>query len=171
MTKLPLLIIGFIISHISFCQTNFTSPKYGYTFLIPEGWYIKDKIYNPDVDAKVIDGKGNSFIITAKIFDTPAKETTKDGFDELTNEEIENQFNGIYGNCEVVKRGTILIGGREFYYIHITVPLTENSKVYHKLFYYSQGYRTYTIDACSISNQVNETAPYFSLMITTFKFQ
>lgn len=169
-TRLPILTIGFIVSHSSLCQTNFTSNKYSYTFSLPEGWYIKDKIYSTDVDAKAIDGKGNSFVVAIKTFDTPAKETTTQQFDGLTNEAIENQFNGIYGNCEVVKRGTIFIGGREFYYIHITAPLTENLKVYHKLFYYSQSYQTYTIDACSISNQVNETAQYFSLMITSFKF-
>lgn len=60
-----------------FSQTKFTSSKYNYSFIIPDGWHVKDKIFNPDVDAKIVDGKGNSFIVSIKTFPTATKLTIK----------------------------------------------------------------------------------------------
>ncbi len=34
-------------------QTKFVSTRYNYSLVIPEGWYSKDKIYNPDVMQKL----------------------------------------------------------------------------------------------------------------------
>jgi hypothetical protein len=73
--KLLILLVLFPITNFS--QTKFTSSKYNYSFIIPDDWYVKDKIYNPDVDAKIVDGKGNSFIVSIKTFPTPTKLTIK----------------------------------------------------------------------------------------------
>ncbi len=56
-----LLFLLVLLPVTNFSQTKFTSAKYNYSFIIPDGWHVKDKIFNPDVDAKIVDGKGNSF--------------------------------------------------------------------------------------------------------------
>ena len=58
-----LLFFLVLIPITNFSQTKFTSSKYNYSFIIPDGWHVKEKIFNPDVDAKIVDGKGNSFIV------------------------------------------------------------------------------------------------------------
>lgn len=57
--KLLFLLVLFPITN--FGQTKFTSAKYNYSFIIPDGWHVKDKIFNPDVDAKIVDGKETHF--------------------------------------------------------------------------------------------------------------
>ena len=170
MKKSCLIILILSIPLCSFTQSAFKSPKFSYSYLIPEGWHIKDKIYHQSVDSKAVDDKGNSFVVTVIEFPTPSKRTAKQEYEGMTNEQLENEFNGIYGDTKVIKRGTILIGGKEFYYIHFTTPFKDNLTLYHKMFSYNESYRTYSIDACAISNQVIETTPYFSVMLTSFKF-
>lgn len=99
-------------------QTKFTSSTYNYSFIIPDGWHVKDKIYNPDVDAKIVDGKGNSFIVSIKTFPTSTKLTIKQQMTPLSTEEHEEQFNAVYGSAQIVKRGTYSIDLKEFYYLH-----------------------------------------------------
>ena len=86
-----------------FSQTKFTSTKYNYSFIIPDGWHVKDKIFNPDVDAKIVDGKGNSFIVSIKTFPTATKLTAKQQMESTTNQEMEEQFNAVYGTAKVIK--------------------------------------------------------------------
>ena len=54
-------VILLFISFNVFSQTKFTSTKYNYSFIFPDGWHVKDKIFNPDVDAKIVDGKETHF--------------------------------------------------------------------------------------------------------------
>ena len=102
--KLLILLILFPITNFS--QTKFTSSKYNYSFIIPEGWHVKDKIFNPDVDAKIVDGKGNSFIVSIKTFPTATKLTAKQQMESTTNQEMEEQFNAVYGTAKVIKRSS-----------------------------------------------------------------
>lgn len=166
--KLLILLVLFPITNFS--QTKFTSSKYNYSFIIPDGWYVKDKIYNPDVDAKIVDGKGNSFIVSIKTFPTATKLTAKQQMESTTNQEMEEQFNAVYGTAKVVKRGSVFVGLKECYYIHLLTPFQDGLQLYHKEFYYSEGYRILTIDACSIETYLDETTPAFAIMIDTFKF-
>jgi hypothetical protein len=77
----------------NFSQTKFTSTKYNYSFIIPDGWHVKDKIFNPDVDAKIVDGKGNSFIVSIKTFPTSTNLTATQQMESTSNQEMEEQFN------------------------------------------------------------------------------
>lgn len=165
-----LLILLVLIPITNFSQTKFTSSKYNYSFIIPDGWHVKDKIYNPDVDAKIVDGKGNSFIVSIKTFPTATKLTSKQQIESITNQEMEEQFNAVYGTAKVIKRGSVFVGLKECYYIHLLTPFQDGLQLYHKQFIYSEGYRILSIDACSIETYLDETTPAFALMIDTFKF-
>jgi hypothetical protein len=166
--KLLILLVLFPITNFS--QTKFTSSKYNYSFIIPDGWYVKDKIYNPDVDAKIVDGKGNSFIVSIKTFPTPTKLTIKQQMAPITTQELEEQFNAVYGTARIVKRGNFIIDLKEFYYLHMLTPFESGLQLYHKQFAYSYGNRVLTIDACSIETYLDETTPAFAIMLDTFKF-
>ena len=168
MFKLYILLLLTSLNVIS--QTKFTSAKYNYSFIIPDGWHVKDKIFNPEVDAKIVDGKGNSFIVSIKTFPTSTKLTVKQQMESTTNQEMEEQFNAVYGTAKVIKRGSVFVGLKECYYIHLLTPFQDGLQLYHKNFYYSVGYRILSIDACSIETYLDETTPAFALMIDTFKF-
>ena len=158
-----------LIPITNFSQTKFTSSKFNYSFIIPDGWHVKDKIYNPDVDAKIVDGKGNSFIVSIKTFPTPTKLTIKQQMAPITTQELEEQFNAVYGTARIVKRGTFIIDLKEFYYLHMLTPFENGLQLYHKQFAYSYGNRVFTIDACSIETYLDETTPAFAIMLDTFK--
>lgn len=131
---------------------------------------MKDKIFNPDVDAKIVDGKGNSFIVSIKTFPTATKLTATQQMESTTNQEMEEQFNAVYGNAKIVKRGSVLVDLKECYYFHLLTPFKDGLQFYHKQFIYSEGYRILSIDASSIETYLDETTPAFALMIDTFKF-
>ncbi len=164
-----LLFLLVLLPVTNFSQTKFTSSKYNYSFIIPEGWHVKDKIFNPDVDAKIVDGKGNSFIVSIKTFPTATKLTAKQQMESTTNQEMEEQFNAVYGTARIVKRGAFIIDLKEFYYLHMLTPFENGLQLYHKQFAYSYGNRVLTIDACSIETFLDETTPAFAIMLDTFK--
>lgn len=151
-------------------QTKFESRKYNYSFIYPEGWSRKDQIYDPSVDAKIVDGRGNSFIVSIKSFPTYSSQSAKEQMESLSNQELKEQFDAVSGETEIVKRGTVYVGEKEFYYIHILTPYFDGYKLYHKMFYYSEGNKVMAIDACSIESYKDETSPAFGIMISTFEF-
>lgn len=152
-----------------FGQTKFTSSKYNYTFIIPDGWHVKDKIYNPDVDAKIVDGQGNSFIVTVLTFPSNEDEISIELMESLSDAEIKEQLDGLYTNAQLVKRGRIYIGFKPFYYTHFYVPFQNGLRLYHKTFFYIEGNKALCIDACSIETYTNQTTPAFAIMADTFK--
>jgi len=166
--KLLFLFVFFPIT--IFGQTKLTSTHYNYSFIIPDGWYAKDKIYNPNVDSKIVDGKGNSFIVAIQKFPTSTKLTATQLMSGYTNEELEEQFNAVYGKTKVVKRGTVFVGLKEFYYIHLLTPFQDGFQLYHKQFLYYEGSKMLSLDACSIETYLDETTPVFAIIIDTFKF-
>jgi hypothetical protein len=168
MFKLYILLL--LTSLNVFTQIKFTSTKYNYSFIIPDGWHVKDKIFNPDVDAKIVDGKGNSFIVSIKTFPTSTNLTAKQQMESTSNKELEEQFDALYGTTKVIKRGSVVVGLKECYYIHLLTPFQNGLQLYHKQFMYSEGYRVLSIDACSIETYLDETTPAFAIMIDTFKF-
>lgn len=165
-----ILLLLLAVTTNTFSQTKFTSTKYNYSFIMPDGWHSKDKIYNPDVDAKIVDGKGNSFIVTVVKFPTSTNLSATEQMESVTNEELKEQFDAIYINTQIVKRGSVIIGLKEFYYIHLLTPFQNGIKLYHKQFLYSEGNKMMCIDACSIETFLNETTPGFAIMVETFKF-
>ena len=87
----------------------------------------------------------------------------------ITTQELEEQFNAVYGTARIVKRGTFIIDLKEFYYLHMLTPFENGLQLYHKQFAYSFGNRVLTIDACSIETYLDETTPAFAIMLDTFK--
>ncbi len=166
--KLFILLVMLPMSMLG--QTKFTSKKYNYSFVIPKGWHQKDQIINPDVDAKIVDGKGNSFIVTVNTFQTATDLNARQQFEELSDQEMEEQFNALYSNAKIVKRGIINIAQTEFYYLHLFTSYSNGVNLYHKLFFYSEGYKMLTIDAASFESDIDKTTSYFSVMLSTFEF-
>jgi hypothetical protein len=151
-------------------QTKFISKKYNYSFIIPDGWYSKEEIMVPDVDAKIVDGRGNSFIVTIKSFPTSSDLTATQMMEGVTNNDIEEQYNAIYSETKIVKRGRVFYDMKEFYYYHLLTPFKGDQKLYHKQFFYNEGYRMLSIDACSIDAYLDEVNPAFNIMLSTFEF-
>jgi hypothetical protein len=166
--KLLILLVLFPITNFS--QNKFTSSKYNYSFIIPDGWYVKDKIYNPDVDAKIVDGKGNSFIVTVIPNPAPEFKTASQMMKGLTNQELKEQFDGLHGETRIIKRGVIYLDGVEFYYIFIYTPFEGRLKLLHKQYAAIYKNKIISIDACAIETFTDETTPVFALMLNTFKF-
>ncbi|MHA8052665.1 hypothetical protein [Aquirufa sp. OSTEICH-129A] len=164
-----LLIILLFLSFNSYSQTKFVSNKYNYSFVIPDGWYIKEKIYTPEVDAKIVDDQGNSFIVSIKTFHTATKLTAKQQMEDFSNYEFEEQLNAIYGTTKILKRGSFPLDSKEFYFIHLLTPFQNGLQLYHKQFIYSYGNKVLTIDACSIETYLDETSPAYAIMLNTFK--
>ena len=165
-----LLLFVVVFTTKTFAQTKFVSSKYNYSFVIPDGWHVKDKIYSPDVDAKIVDGKGNSFIVSIKTFPTATKLTIKEQMAYISTQDLEEQFNAVYGTVQIVKRGTTALNFKEVYYYHMLTPFQNGLHLYHKQFAYSYENRVLSIDACSIESYMDETTPAFAIMLDTFKF-
>lgn len=167
MFKLHFILI--LATQTVFSQTKFTSTKYNYSFVYPDGWHQKDKIFNPDVDAKIVDGKGNSFIVTVLTFPKTAENMSIDLMSSLTDSEIKEQLDALYTNTQIVKRGIVYIGFKAFYYTHFYAPHVNGLRLYHKMFFYSEGNKTLCIDACSKENYISQTTPAFAIMADTFR--
>lgn len=165
-----IILILILTSTDAVCQTNYTSSKYNYSLTFPNSWTVKENIINPNVDCKIVDGLGNSFVVSIVSFPTSTKLTAKQQMNNMSNNDLEQQFNSIYGTTKVIKRGTIFIDLKEFYYLHLLTPFSDDSKLYHKMFLFNEGYKMLSIDACSVDNFINQTTPAFAIMISTFKF-
>lgn len=172
MKKLICIAAFLVILPYCYGQKSFKSSLYGYSFIIPDGWAIKDKIYAPSVDVKIVDGKGNSFVISVQSL--PADligVTTKEMFSNATDSELINTFCAAYDDCKILKRGTTFISGKEFYYIHRSDPFQDGLRLIHKMFMYNYKSKGYSIDCAAISSMTIDTSPFFDLMLSTFKFQ
>jgi hypothetical protein len=160
-----------IILPFCYSQTPFKSTVYGYSFIVAEGWTIKDKIYTPGVDAKIVDGKGNSFVVSVNPLPAELKGvSTKQMFKDANEQEIINNFCAVYDDCRLLKRGTYFIDGKEFYYIHLSDPFKDGLRVIHKMFMYNYKENAYSIDCSAISSMTVDTSPFFDLMLRSFKF-
>lgn len=169
-SKTVVFVFFFNTTICSYSQTKFTSAKSDYSFVIPEGWYKKEKIYNPDVEAKIIDGKGNSFVVTVIPNLAPEFKSASQMMKGLTNQELKEQFDGLHGETTILKRGVIYLDGVEFYYIFMYTPFEDRLKLLHKQYAAIYKNKIISIDACAIETFTDETTPVFTLMLNTFKF-
>jgi len=170
--KLISLITGIIVcSNLLFGQKTFVSSKYGYSFVIPPQWSIKDKIITPSVDAKIVDGKGNSIVVSVNPLPDELKHmTAKEILSSASDEDLKQQFCAAYDECSITKRGIMYIDGKEFYYIHISEPFEDGLRLIHKMFMYHYKSNAYSIDCAAISSMSSSVAPYFDLALNSFKF-
>ena len=165
-----LLLMFLLATTILKGQTVFKSPKYGYSFTIPDGWHVKDEIYFPGTDAKIVDGRGNSFVVTVKPFPLESKDVVvKTLLEKSSNEELMELWAAAYDDAYVLRRGSTFIAGREFYYVHMSLPFKGDLRMIHKMFMYNwEGYSV-SIDCASISSMTGDTSPYFQLMLETLR--
>ncbi len=71
------------------------------------------------MDGKILDGKGKSFIFSIKTFPTATKLTAKQQMATISTQELEGQFNAVYGTARIVKRGTFPIDlKRILFFVH-----------------------------------------------------
>lgn len=166
-----LLLFFLFCSFKTFSQGVFKSPKYPYVFNYQEGWYVKDKIYLSETDAKVVDGKGNSFIVSVKTLPLDLRNISSLSIlKNVTNKELADFLGATYDDIIISKRGVVNLDGKDFYYFHASVPFTGNQRLVHKMFMYNYKAHAYTIDCASLSSMTNETSIFFDLMLHTFKF-
>lgn len=154
-------------------QTTFTSSKYPYSFTIPNGWRAKNQIYFPETDAKIVDNRGNSFIVSVKLLPNEFRSKNVEViFNTLSDDEIKmSQSPSDFENVRITKRGVTYIGGKAFYYVFCNVPFPDNLRLNHKMFYYIHQSRMYTIDCSSISSMTLDVAPFLDVMLQTLKFK
>jgi hypothetical protein len=166
-----LFFFGLFTQHL-FAQQLFQSSKYGYSFIIPDGWRIKNQIVLPDTDAKIVDDKGNSFIVSVKPLPAEFKGTTSVSLlSKASDQDLIDLWAPSYDNSYVLRRGTTVIGGKEFYFVHMSCPFEGNLRLIHKMFMYNWKGNSISIDCASISSMTAETSVYFDVMIRSFKFQ
>jgi hypothetical protein len=169
-TSILVLMSFFAVSSTLTGQTVFKSPKYGYSFTVPDGWRVKDEIYLPGTDAKIVDGKGNSFIVTVKPLPADYRNVSaKSLLEKSSNEELVELWASSYDNAYVLKRGSTFIADKEFYYVHMSFPYEGNLRLIHKMFMYNWKGNTVTIDCASISSMTAETSVYFEMMLKTLR--
>lgn len=176
MKKVIRLFIVFLIlatSSKSIGQSTFTSVKYPYSFTIPDGWKIKEKIYLPETDAKIVDGKGNSFIVSVKSLPNEFKNKSIESMlSALSDDDIKmSQSPSDFENIIITKRGTTQVGRMVFYYVFCNAPFPDGYRLNHKMFYYIYQSKIYTIDCASISFMTLDVSPYLDVMLQTIKFK
>ena len=171
--RMSLILILVSIYSTAIGQTTFTSKKYPYSFTIPDGWKIKEKIYLPETDAKIVDGKGNSFIVSVNILSNEFKNKSIESMlSKLSDDDIKmSQSPSDFENIIITKRGTTQVGKMIFYYVFSNAPFPDGYRLNHKMFYYIYQSKIYTIDCASISFMTLDVSPYLDVMLQTIKFK
>jgi hypothetical protein len=166
------LIIGLAFSMSVNAQDTYYSKKYPYRFTIMSGWKVKEQIFLPETDAKIVDGRGNSLIVSVKPIPTELRNRTVVSLlSKATDEDIAMSLSPSgFDNINIRKRGTTYIGNREFYYVFANEPFMDGLRLNHKLFYTNYKNNAYTIDCSSISSMTNEVIPYLDLMLESIRF-
>ena len=172
MKTLTFIAILFVLNTHVFGQTKFKSSKYGYSFTIPDGWRIKDKIILPGTDAKIVDDRGNSFIVSVKPLPNQFKKITSVKLlSAASNQEMIDMWAPTYDDSYILRRGTTFIAGKEFYFVHMSCPFEDGLRLIHKMFMYNLRGYSFSIDCAAISSMTEETSVYFDVMLSTFKFE
>lgn len=166
-----LILILWFTSITLFAQEVFKSSKYGYSFIIPDGWHVKSKIVLPETDAKIVDDRGNSFVVTIKpLTEAYKKVSAVKLFSDATDQELIDIFAPSYDNSYILRRGITVVGGKDFYFVHMSCPFEGNLRLIHKMFMCNRNGYSISIDCASISSMTEETSVYFDVMLRSFKF-
>ena len=170
MKKIVVICFVSILPFLAFSQNVFKGKKLNYSFTIPAGWYMKNEMYSASTDGKVIDGKGNSFIVTIQNASVPNSQTAVEYFGTKSSIELESLFSQSDNKVKILARNTVVIDGKAFYYIYTMTTYTDGFKTYDKS--YSYNLKTYSIvlNACCLEKYINETKSIFAQIISSFKF-
>ena len=168
------ILLAFITlaAHSSNAQHLFKSPRYKYSFTIPPGWRVKDEIVMPDTDAKIVDDRGNSLIITINPLPSEFKNTSVIKLISMSSDQdLLDMWASAYGKSYILRRGTTILSGREFYFVHMSCPFKDDLRIIHKMYMYNWKGNSLSIDCASISSMEDEASVYFDVMIRTLKLE
>jgi hypothetical protein len=170
MTRIFMLfLLGFLVNNVE-AQELFQSSKYNYSLVIPNGWRVKSQIVLPGTDAKIVDDKGNSLIVTVKPLPPEYKYTSSVKLlSSVTDQDLIDLWAPSYDNSYIQRRGITVVDGKEFYFVHMSCPFEGNLRLIHKMFMYNWRGLSITIDCASISSMTPETSVYFDVMLQSFK--
>lgn len=170
MFRILLLLSAIPLVHDSFAQQYHKSSKYGYSFMVPTGWRIKEQIALPDTDSKVVDDRGNSLIVSINPLPEKSRQVIVTKIlSAATDQELIDMWAATYGRSYILRRGVTIISGKEFYFVHMSCPFKDGLRLVHKMYMYNWKGKSISIDCASISSMEDETSVYFDLMIRTFK--
>ena len=151
-------------------QELFKSEKYGYSFIIPNGWRSKQQIVLPETDAKIVDDRGNSFIVTVKPLPEEFKNVSAvELLSAASDRDLIDLWGSAYDNSYILRRGSTFLSGKEFYFVHMSLPFEGSLRLIHKMFMYNRRGYSVTIDCASISSMTAETSAYFDVMLNSLK--
>jgi hypothetical protein len=151
-------------------QVSFTSDKYGYSFKHPESWYIKDKVYMANIDCKLVDGKGNSFI-TSVAPSTLSSEGLIREIEKISTTDLANGFKSPnYRSVSIITRERRTFSGRLCYYIKMNSILTSGETLISELYIYSSGKYEYSLNASYFESMKTSVEPLVRQMFSTFRF-
>ena len=162
MKKIILLLLVMIFN-FSFAQTNWKSPKYGYSIEIPKNFIQTTNIIGSNVDFKAENSK-SSVVIVVK---TLPKEIVQYSIWEMLGDldsyakEWENGAIEYFDNPKVIKYGKTTINGLQTFWLDYTT----SEGLYSKNYSVKKGNRIYTI---TLSNP-NQSNSYYSSIWHRFK--
>jgi hypothetical protein len=154
----------------SFGQEAFTSTKYNYSFTIPVGWFKKDIYYNTGIDAKIIDGKGNSFVVS--VSSKTNNNTLNDDFTSLSNSDIETQLSTVLHltGVTVISRSFVNIDKNQFYLIESKADLEKGGSTYSRMYTCYKGKLSITLTATAMDYMRATINPTLDKILQSFKF-
>jgi hypothetical protein len=171
MVKSFLFLVSILLVLSSEAQEKFKSPKYGYSLTIPTGWRLKTQTIMPDTDAKIVDDRGNSLVVSLREMPTDYKKVSAiEILSKASDQDLIDIWFPSYDDSYILRRGITVIGGKEFYFAHISCPFEGSLRLIHKMYMYNWNGRSISIDCASISSMTSETSLYFDVMLHTFQF-
>ena len=171
MIKSLLFLVGTFLMLSSEAQEKFKSPKYGYSLTIPTGWRLKTQTIMPDTDAKIVDDRGNSLVVSIRDMPNDYKKVSAiEILSKASDQDLIDIWFPSYDDIYILRRGITVIGGKEFYFAHLSCPFEGSLRLIHKMYMYNWNGRSISIDCTSISSMTNETSVYFDVMLHTFQF-
>lgn len=147
-----IFLLSILVSIFGNAQTNWKSPKYGYSIEIPKNFTRTTNIVGSNVDFKAENGK-SSVVIVVKII---PKEFVQYSIWETLGDldsyakEWEDGANEYFDNPKVIKYGKTTINGLQTFWLDYTT----SDGLYSKNYSVKKGNRIYTITLSNL-NQLN----------------
>jgi hypothetical protein len=149
MKKVFFLILGLCLPLLVLSQNEFKSKRFNYSFTIAGGWYIKDKIYDPQSDVKLTNGKGDLFVVKINVPNMSNTKTAKEKWGYMTNKQIDSTLSVENCKAKVLEKGSLVVDGKEFYYIFSLKQYDEGNKFYCRSYYLYEKSLNFTINTTS----------------------
>ncbi|MEI6852164.1 MAG: hypothetical protein WCL06_04945 [Bacteroidota bacterium] len=155
MKKVFFLILGLCLPFLLMSQNEFKSKRFNYSFSIAGGWYIKDKIFDPQSDVKLTNGKGDLFVVKINVPNMSNTKTAKEVWGNMTTKQIDSSFSVENCKAKVLEKGTLTVDGKEFYYIFSLKQYDKDTKYYCRSYYLYEKSLNFIINTIS-SDPVKE---------------